>query len=285
MAARKERKTKTIVPEEMEDEAEAYLATLRLAEAKGHGSAEAKAPTPPPLPGFPLVLRNNGATKAFDYNKIIFGPAEPWGSHDNTWHIPALHGKDGIRLRTPFLHTGFGLQSKAFVNKSTGREGLPKDTIPLELAGKDKDPMGLPNKVEEFKTLMCDFDRWTVSKAIEGKWLGDDVALMTYHQSYKPIHTENRPYPDQMKLTCPSVAGRSQLGVYEWDTKKQVEPTRLEYDSLISVEFEMPYIKISQAGGNLTWGWQTNAMDVLLSPNKYEEDYRTKRVEFKCPWA
>jgi len=144
--------------------------------------------------------------------------------------------------------------------------------------------MGLPNKINEFKQLIADLDRWTVTKAIEGKWLGEDVALMTYHQTYKPLHTEPSKYADQLKLVCPMVAGRSQTGVYDWDTKKQVENTRLTYDSLISVEFELPYIKITYMEGSMTWGWQANAMDVMLAPNKYEEDYRTKRTDFKCPW-
>ena len=63
-------------------------------------SAEAKT-------ALPLVLRVDGATKPFDINKISFGPKEPWGKHGNTWHIAArVNVKDGIRLRTPFLHTG-----------------------------------------------------------------------------------------------------------------------------------------------------------------------------------
>jgi len=276
MAERKTKSKKAVPAEDMEEEngdEQELLASLK--------ATEDKKATP-----FPLVLRVNGATKPFDILKISFKPAEPFGRSGTDSKFPAvINGKDGIRMRTPFLHTGFGLSSKAFINKVTGKEGLPKDSIPLEFAGKSMDPFGLPNKVEEFKGLIAELDRWTVLRAIEGKWLGPDVALQTYYGTYKPLHTEPAGFADRMNLTCPAVKGRIQTGVYDWDTKKEVDKTRLEYDSLIAVEFELPFIKISHFGGTLTWGWQANAMDVILSPERYEVDYRTKRTDFKCPWA
>lgn len=118
-----------------EDDDELLAAEVKATEAKKPVSKPAPAPSGKEAKSTTelwhyMPLKNSeGFFVPFKFDKVMYAPEE---SRGNTRFFPAAYpnakgdGYFAIRFRSPFIHCGFGMQSRAFENKN-GRQGLPKD--------------------------------------------------------------------------------------------------------------------------------------------------------------
>lgn len=220
-----------------------------------------------PLPTWTLP---NGTTTQL--HPIVVGDAE-----DPNAHL--------LTCRTPYLHTGSGLNAKSFEN------GRLSETLSVQFAGKPETPDHRPNPIEPFFATVQELDLRMKELAREHKILGEDMEDSAYEQCYKPLIfiPQGDDVDPFMSFGLVSLMKKRQWAL--WDENKKLvadekKITATLYDRIIRVDFSIINLCVRKEGGRLTYTARPTATDILSTSDAYNADFKKSRTidPEKCPF-
>lgn len=209
-------------------------------------------------------LRVGAFLVAFHPDRFRIGKPE-----EDSSFLPLLYEvnglENGLLFRTPWMHSGFGVQEKAF--EKNGRMGLPKHTLQLSFQGKDKGPDGKTvNDIPAFNIAMSQLQLNIIKSAIKQKWLGPDVSEQQYYSTFKPLlRPSTGQFPDSLYIKLAERLGRVLAQVWLANGKETSFKAADIFDTFVRADFVVEGIYFNDKG----WGLSAKVTGVCLCPPEY----------------